>query len=63
MADSAAAAKEPQIIAPASVTRFSGQAMELRTNVWEITMGDAVPAFVLANGPARITNYNFLQLR
>ena len=26
-------------------------------------MGDAVPAFVLANGPPKITNYNFLKMR
>ena len=26
-------------------------------------MGEAVPAFVLANGPAKITNYNFLKIK
>ena len=28
--------------------------------MWEITMGDAVPAFVHANGPAKVVTYNFL---
>ena len=49
------------ILAPTSITRLSGQATEIRTKVWEITMGSAVPAWLEANGPTHVTNYNFVQ--
>ena len=63
MSAATATAVQTQVLAPASVTRLSGQATEVRADVWEVTMGEAVAAFVLANGPAKITSYNFLQLR
>ena len=62
MAAPLAVGGEKQILAPASITRLSGQAREVRPDVWEVSMGDAVPAFVLANGPPKITNYNFLKM-
>ena len=63
MAAPLAVGGEKQILAPASITRLSGQAREVRPDMWEVSMGDAVPAFVLANGPPKITNYNFLKMR
>ena len=63
MADSSSADAEPKVLAPERVTRLAGQATEVRPNSWEISMGDAVPAFTLANGPASVTCYNFLKLR
>ena len=51
MAAPLAVGGEKQILAPASITRLSGQAREVRPDMWEVSMGDAVPAFVLANGP------------
>lgn len=63
MADSSSATAEPRVLAPERVTRLAGQATEVRPNSWEISMGDAVPAFTLANGPASVTSYNFVQLR
>ena len=56
-------ARQRPLLAPASITRLSGQASEVRPDVWEVSMGEAVPAFVLANGPAKITNYNFLKIK
>jgi hypothetical protein len=59
----ATSADTRNLLAPESVTRLRTHVQELRTNVWEITMGNAVPAFVHANGPAKVTNYNFLLVK
>ena len=53
-------AERRNLLAPESVTRLSTHVQELRADMWEITMGDAVPAFVHANGPAKVVTYNFL---
>ena len=58
-----AGAMQTQVLAPDAVTRLGGQATEVRTDVWEVTMGASVAAFVMANGPAKITSYNFLLVR
>ena len=50
-------ARQRPLLAPASITRLSGQASEVRPDVWEVSMGEAVPAFVLANGPAKTTRH------
>ena len=50
------------MLAPDRFTRLSGQATELSSGVWEITIGDAVPAWLLANAPPSVSRYNFLQL-
>ena len=60
-APAAAPPAKSTILAPTSITRLSGQATEIRTKVWEITMGSAVPAWLEANGPTHVTNYNFVQ--
>ena len=49
-----AGAMQTQVLAPDAVTRLGGQATEVRTDVWEVTMGASVAAFVMANGPARL---------
>ena len=56
----ATSAERRNLLAPESVTRLSTHVQELRADMWEITMGDAVPAFVHANGPAKVVTYNFL---
>ena len=56
----ATSAERPNLLAPESITRLSTHVQELRADMWEITMGDAVPAFVHANGPAKVVTYNFL---
>ena len=48
------------VLAPASVSRLSGQATEVRPGVWEVSMGEAVSAWVLATGPEAVTNYKLL---
>ena len=63
MAAPAAAAALPGVLAPESVTRLSGRAEEVRPGVWEITVGEAVDAWVSANGPAEVTNYNLVKLK
>ena len=63
MADGGALTEYDEVLAPASVSRLSGQAIELRPGLWEVAMGDAVPAFVMSNGPGAMTNYNFAKVR
>ena len=63
MADGGALNEYDEVLAPASVSRLSGQAIELRPGLWEVAMGDAVPAFVMSNGPGAMTNYNFAKVR
>ena len=56
----AATTERQSLLAPESVTRLSTHVQEVRADMWEITMGDAVPAFVFANGPPKVVTYNFL---
>ena len=63
MADGGALTEYDEVLAPASVSRLSGQAIELRPGLWEVAMGDAVPAFVMSNGPGAMTNYNLAKVR
>ena len=63
MAAPAAAAALPGVLAPETVTRLSGRAEEVRPGVWEITVGEAVDAWVSANGPAEVTSYNLVKFK
>ena len=44
-----AGAMQTQVLAPDAVTRLGGQATEVRTDVWEVTMGASVAAFVISD--------------
>ena len=64
MAAPAAATTQSQpqpVQAPVAVSRLSGMAQEVSPGVWEITLGDAVPAWLHANAPSVVSSYNFLR--
>ena len=44
---------------PAQFTNVVGLVQSSEPNQWRVRVGDDLPKFIFANGPARITAYNF----
>ena len=44
---------------PAQFTNVGGLVHSSEPNSWRVRAGDEIPKFLFANGPARITAYNF----
>ena len=48
---------------PASLTNVASLVQSNDSKEWRIRAGDDLPKFLVANGPGRITSYNFKVLQ